>query len=480
MFCVLFCVAKPYTIQITAPHNSGDQLSSFFYEEYFSETLRFDQSVYLDGKGEAKIQVESTENELLVLRIGTVNTQLYLGSSSTYFVIFDTEKALKPLKFDNDNWAPVSFFQIDPNDINVQLEELNKAHSEFFKEHYSDILQVLSQPNSHVKEDLKSKENVKLSLSNDNDSLVRKTQALQIFLENKYAERIGKVTRSMKKNDFLNQTALYLKMELSSLLGRNQDDLFESYLKDKKYPRNLEYVNSAKTFYAGILEELYTSEFRNSFNKYIYNLDLDSALLVADSALTNHNKELEFELLAGIEKALDLPNISNRDVTMLLEVLIRKGTAENSKMAKNLRNQYQVGRTGYELPECIFLDLDEELHSNSDWKGKIVYLNFFTTWNLESVGYMEQVKKLQGRYGIQVEFISVCMDENWEDYKNFLIDHPKYTWNIYFGNTDKLLKEKLGVASIPHHLLVGADLKVVTDFTPDPYSIEPYLKRLLK
>lgn len=470
--------AESYTINVSSPQNQGKQLSVFVYQEYFTESLDFITSIYLDDLGQAQVQVDAPKNELIVFRIGSVNTQFYAGESSEYFIIFNTDKALKPLKFNNNNWAPISFSKIDSLDINVQMEELNSFHNQFFNEHYSDLLQVLSQPNSHVKKGLTDNKKVRLTMS-ENDSTVVKNMNLQELLENEYTERLKELGYDIEKEDFLNITARYLKMELSSLLGRNQDFIFNQYLNEKKYLRNVEYMNAAKTYYSGVLEGLYTSKSRNLFNKYIYNLDLDSALTLADSIIPNHNKELEFELLAGIEKALDLPNISNRDVTMLLEVIIRKGSPTYSQMAKNLRSQFQVGKQGYQIPECQFLDLSEELKTSEEWTNKIVYLNFFTTWNSESIGYLEQIKALERRYGIQVEFISVCMDESWTDYKDFLINHPKYDWQIFFGNTDKLLKEKLGIQSIPYHLLIGADGKIVMDFTPDPYSVEPALKRLL-
>ena len=470
--------AKSYSVVVSAPGHNGEQLSVFFYEEYFTETLKFNQSVFLDEKAMARIQIDSEENEQIVLRIGSINTQFYLGKSLEYKVVFDTKKAIRPIRFNNDNWTPISFSDIDSTDVNIRMEELYGLHSQFFQDYYVEINRSLSQPNSHVKQEIKKAGKVDLVIE-EADSLDWDLADLKGNLEKEYEARMSAAGFSSSKNKFLTTSAMYLKMELSSLLNRNDDFIYKTYLKSQTHPRNTEYVNAVKTYYSGVLEKLYTSDYRNYFNKYIYNLELDSALLIADSALVNHSENLEFELLAGIEKALDLPNISNRDVTMLLEVILRKGSPSNVQIAKNLRAQFQVGKTGYQIPECQLMNLSEESVYTTEWAEKIVYINFFTTWNLESSGYMELIKKLNSSYGRQIEFVSICMDTNWEDYRNFLIDHPSYSWKIYFGNSDKLIKEKLGVVTIPFNLLIGPDGKVILDHTPGPYDIENTLKKLL-
>ncbi len=60
------------------------------------------------------------------------------------------------------------------------------------------------------------------------------------------------------------------------------------------------------------------------------------------------------------------------------------------------------------------------------------------------------------------------MDYDWDSFKEFLAENRNYQWLFLFGNTDKLLKEKLQLSTVPHYILLDPNGAVMLSFTPSP------------
>jgi len=68
---------------------------------------------------------------------------------------------------------------------------------------------------------------------------------------------------------------------------------------------------------------------------------------------------------------------------------------------------------GKPLPDFSLLDLKGEKHSLSDYKGKVVLLNFWATWCPPCVKEMPSMQRLQDKYqGKDFEILAVNMGED--------------------------------------------------------------------
>ena len=104
----------------------------------------------------------------------------------------------------------------------------------------------------------------------------------------------------------------------------------KKYCQGKLYLTNLEFISFYKSHYRNVFEEIYLSDNRNQFVNQLYKLQLDSAIIELKPLFPKDKvKNIEFILLAGIENGLNLPNIPSRDVTVVLELILREGMAEN-------------------------------------------------------------------------------------------------------------------------------------------------------
>jgi hypothetical protein len=72
----------------------------------------------------------------------------------------------------------------------------------------------------------------------------------------------------------------------------------------------------------------------------------------------------------------------------------------------------------------------------NSYKGRWIYLNFFSVKNTESLKEMPKIAALKKKFGDKVSFISICLDDSLKTYINYIRSNPKFDWAIWY-NYDK-------------------------------------------
>ena len=111
-------------------------------------------------------------------------------------------------------------------------------------------------------------------------------------------------------------------------------------------------------------------------------------------------------------------------------------------------------------PEFALKDADGRTVRLSDYKGKVVLLNFWATWcgpcRMEVPWLIEMQRDNKDR-GFEV--LGVSMDDNgWEDVKPFLAE-MKINYRVMIGN-DETAQDYGGVESLPTTFLIDRDGKI--------------------
>ena len=118
-------------------------------------------------------------------------------------------------------------------------------------------------------------------------------------------------------------------------------------------------------------------------------------------------------------------------------------------------------RAGSPAPDFTLTDIDGRAVSLSDFRGKVVYIDFWATWCAPCIRYMHHGKQLQRHYaGEDVVFLYVCLDkeaDNWARYValNGLtgVHVAATTGNAYHSQVAKLYN----VSNLPRYYLIDAD-----------------------
>lgn len=120
--------------------------------------------------------------------------------------------------------------------------------------------------------------------------------------------------------------------------------------------------------------------------------------------------------------------------------------------------QQAIPLTEFSLP-----DLSGTLHPISEWKGKVLIINFWATWCPPCLKEIPDFIELQSEYAQQnVQFIGIAIDDPQlvEDYLSFIeINYPVLIAQTEGGK----LSRKLGntVNAVPYTLLVNTQNQII-------------------
>ena len=131
----------------------------------------------------------------------------------------------------------------------------------------------------------------------------------------------------------------------------------------------------------------------------------------------------------------------------------------------------QSGKSEKEVFPSIDFTLTDQYgntHTLSDYKGKVVFLNFWATWCPPCIKEMPDIEKIFAEYGKNEDDVIILgvanpssaefpnnADESKEDVIKFL-DENDYTFPVVFDETGDLLKEYF-INAFPTTYLINKD-----------------------
>ncbi|MFB0924453.1 MAG: redoxin domain-containing protein, partial [Vicingaceae bacterium] len=113
--------------------------------------------------------------------------------------------------------------------------------------------------------------------------------------------------------------------------------------------------------------------------------------------------------------------------------------------------------SGSEAPQFNLKNINKELISLTPFKGKPIYINFWTNWSIPSQKEMKIMAVLHKKYKNKIHFISICADNDFDKMTNFLSKNPEYNWTfLHLGNDRKTLAN-YNVITYPTYILINDD-----------------------
>jgi peroxiredoxin len=106
-----------------------------------------------------------------------------------------------------------------------------------------------------------------------------------------------------------------------------------------------------------------------------------------------------------------------------------------------------------EAPEFKLKDLDDKEVRLSDFKGKIVVLNFWATWCGPCLKEMPDFAELQNQYSKDVQFIGIAIDPENKGKMKQLVEKLKIPYPILLGN-EEISDKYGGMNAIPVTFLI--------------------------
>lgn len=223
----------------------------------------------------------------------------------------------------------------------------------------------------------------------------------------------------------------------------------------------------------------YMGFFNNFFKDYVYRWSLkkqgagiyrainqkvsyDSAMAAMRHLPWLQNDTLrELVLLKGLTELYFVMSYDPRNViTVAQQISIASKISEHRQIARNIVSMFTKLRIGTMAPAFAGRNVKGDIvEPLSLYKGKYIYLFFYASWNVNSVNELRYMAELHKKYGKEIMFVSVSLDDDTTAWKKFMKANPKYNWlNLHYDFSSKL-KEDYNLYALPVGFIIDKDGK---------------------
>ena len=303
------------------------------------------------------------------------------------------------------------------------------------------------------------------------------------YLEGIYDEK----TRYLEEHPGYNQ----LSPEFISLLCTN--------MRYEKYQYKMQYQMAASRFreegripalpegYFDFLEEpgLFNDDYLNS-SSYVAFLNSYRQHYIQRKA---REGKIEDSMLARYETAREIFSGKTRDVAMAgaLVSMLNFGDFEEArqsyedfmdqvttdkyrKVVESLYEKAMALAPGQPAPDFTLTDIDGEEVSLSDFRGKVVYLDFWASWCgpcMHEVPYARELKqRMEGQDDLVFLYISVDTDEN--AWRQAVSNHDIQGVHVNVSGFDHEVPQNYNLRGVPTFYLIGRDGTIADNRPPRP------------
>lgn len=162
--------------------------------------------------------------------------------------------------------------------------------------------------------------------------------------------------------------------------------------------------------------------------------------------------------------------------------IIACGGAEEQQKEASATEQSEQNLTDADYVEqATFTNLEGQEVALSDFKGKVVLIDFWETWCKPCLASFPTMQKVQEEYPESFEILAVTpgFSDTREDARQFAEEHD-YTFTYLMDSSN--LHQKLGVQGIPYKVYVDAEGNLIEQSmgTSGPQGDYDKLKKIIK
>lgn len=458
MLCIIFCISvqnisgQNVSIKGSAKGAEGKTILLKYYADYFTLNEEFLSKSTIDSSGNFEIKCQVPSTVLAVIHIEYYAGEIYLEPNKSYQI------EIKNLVF-NEKLDKVNYYL---NPFNCYIKVLSEDKKE---------LNLLTQKlnimyNTFVKENL----------------YILKTQAIYSRVDT-FMMAVTDTFRDTKNVFFDN----YLHYRLGSLkLMTGYSDSYKLMI-DYLYQKpilydNIEYISFVAGYFENyfqnlnsqvLLKDLYIPVNTNkSYTEFIDVLGKDTLFI--------NEKLRELIALNTLNIMYASGNFKKRNIIDILKYIASASKFETHRLIAGSMVSYFT-RYDYGTPAKDFSLMSSENSpvNLGDFRGKYVYLSFYTSWCQSCKEEMEVMKNLRQNFNDDVVFISISADREFMNMYYFKREN-KYNWLfLHFGNDYDLL-ESYGIFAYPGFVLIDKTGKLLQCPARKPSeNIELYLTNLI-
>jgi len=142
---------------------------------------------------------------------------------------------------------------------------------------------------------------------------------------------------------------------------------------------------------------------------------------------------------------------------IISQLSIHTKIKEHKKIALEMMAYFTRLQVGSLAPSFTALTKDGTFGTLNSFKGRWIYLNFFSTSNVESLKEMPKIEAIKKKLAGKMVFVSICLDDSISNYKKYLKANPKFDWPIWYNyekSINKTAKDNYAVVGNEAYYLI--------------------------
>ena len=238
---------------------------------------------------------------------------------------------------------------------------------------------------------------------------------------------------------------------------------FTQYFFDQPiFYNNLDYMEFYNQYFENFAisksKQISFYEIRSTINKDGSYASLNDTL-GKDSMLVDEVLR-EFVMLKGLFELYNHPDFSKQQILNIIEETSHESKFQQHRTtAENMMFELQQFETNATAPDFTLKDTKGKKISLQNYKGKYLYLFFFTTWSDACMSQMSVISKYAAKYADSVQFLGVSLDRNTIKL-DYFVKENQYNWTLlHFGDNYSFLNA-YGVKTFPFAVMIDPKGKI--------------------
>ncbi len=483
LFVQLAAKAQQCTIRGEAKGYEGRKIAVVALEDELSAKRIVLAQGDIDEQGVFQIQCNPIVTRRVYLHVQRVEAPLYVQAGGEYNVIFPTVGKSDYKRFDNTE-VNLAFVNLPADDINLDILKFNADYAAFVDNHLYDFAADEYRGSEVYLQHLGEKRNAVdlYTQQHQKDTLIKETEKNFQRLVVQFDDSVARAGNASGDSDFVQAYKRFSIAELHLLAGMKRSVFYERYFMSIIPQLNNPAFGSCFKLFSRNMLVGQKAQVQSAIVKAI-NVDRDLNRL--SEALANQSELLSDRLrklaaLYGLKEVYNNKSFDRASIEILLEK-VKTGDILIDAVADAVLFQLRKCRAGWQMQEAVFTDESQEKWSLTNADGLPVYVLFFATWSPSSLKEIQVMERWQEKFKGRIQFVGVCMDDDYGNYREFLEEHLKLPLKLLYGNAEPFITEKFNVKSIPHQIMLDAQQRVVSDVCPAPSDtfFEAFVNRIV-
>lgn len=439
--------------------NSDKVAHLYSYSDFITYQKILQDKDSLDDKGRFTLKFYTEKTEPVLIQIKNAVAKLYVEPPKKgireYIIKMYPPDSIKTNINDIELNASISILTADTTELNSLIFEFNKIYNKYLDEA---LVKFLNRP-----------------------ALFKKLDSILIDAKNTF--------RAIKKPYFHN----YLDYTIANIninATRDKNNIANIFLFNKPIQyNNYEYMEFFNSFFK---DYLIADISRQTHQTIYYTINHSTSVqqlfdYVKDDKLLNSNDTLkELVLIQNLYHFYFNEKFNPYSVQVLLEQMLSfTQNSYHQKVLQNIIQEINKLKQGTVAPDFTALTKDSTLFQLYSINQQYIYLNFFSVKSPVSLKELKEIEFLHKKFGHKMQFISICVDEDFNEFKAFVKKHPEYKWILlwnYQSKNDLSAKVKYNVKAVPLFFLIDTDKLLSLSPAPAPsdgiyYRLELLFKR---